>query len=89
MLRVLGELRWELIVLYDDVLLVIRISDETLTWIHKHYGITGVGRQEWRRAVFATGDGERFYSRNSDGSGSERSLGIGRLIGERRRSKFG
>lgn len=30
-----------LIVLYDDILRVERIGDETLTWVHKHYGITG------------------------------------------------
>lgn len=34
-----------LFVLYDAVLGIEWIGDETLTWVHKHYGITDWGRQ--------------------------------------------
>jgi hypothetical protein len=44
---VLGiEIRWVLVVLYDDVLWVVWIGDETLTWVHKHYVITVLGTSE-------------------------------------------
>jgi hypothetical protein len=57
---VLGiKIRWVLVVLYDDVLRVVWIGDETLTWVHKHYVITSWGRQrKW--VVFATEERRAF-----------------------------
>lgn len=51
-----------LIVLYDDILRAERTGDETLTWVHRHNGITRLGRQQVGRGGFATGEGKRFIA---------------------------
>lgn len=68
------------IVLYDDVFWVGRIGDETLTWVHKHNGITGMGRQPVDNGEFATGDGEWLYSRDQSRRPEFREFSLGLIV---------
>lgn len=61
------------IVLYDDVFWVGRIGDETLTWVHKHNGITAWDVSRWITESSPPGMARRFIDEiNPDGLNSGR-----------------
>lgn len=72
------ELGWILVVLYDDVLSVVWIGDETLTWVHKHNVTSWRRQRKW--IGFATGRRRAFIAPEGRGSDKEFLINCGRAL---------